>query len=71
MKQESQNSMTNIKTRQQIAQEYGVTPKTLKSWLEKLAVQLPCCSLTPLLQKRIYEALGYPDSVKKTDYDPV
>lgn len=33
MKQESQNSMTNTKTRQQIAQEYGVTPKTLKSWL--------------------------------------
>ena len=33
MNQESQNSMTNTKTRQQIAQEYGVTPKTLKSWL--------------------------------------
>jgi hypothetical protein len=40
-----------VKTRQQIADEFGVSTKTLKNWLKKLDVSLPSCSLTPRFQK--------------------
>jgi hypothetical protein len=60
-----------IKTRQQVADEFNIVTKTLISWLKKHNVILPQCSLTPKLQKIIYETLGYPSGVNRTDYDNV
>jgi hypothetical protein len=61
----------SFKTRQQIAGEYKITPKTLISGLEKQGILLPPCSLSLKLQKLIYDTLGYPPGINKSDYDNV
>lgn len=59
------------KTRQQIADEYFIHPKTLNRWLIRHEIVLPKGNLAPLYQKMIYETFGYPISVCKTTYDMV
>jgi len=49
-----------VKTRQQIAVEYGVCVPTLKRWLKKRNVPIPTGLLFPKDQQRIYAALGKP-----------
>lgn len=63
--------MELVKTRQQIANEFKTSTKTLKNWLAKHGIILPQCSLRPRLQKLIYEALGYPPCVNKFEYENV
>lgn len=61
-----------VKTRNQIAVEYGFSTKTLQRklsshlwWLE------PRCALTPGYQKLIYETIGWPSEVDATLYDGI
>lgn len=63
--------MEIIKTRQRIAGEFNTYPKTLIRWLKVHGVILPPCALTLYWQKLIYETLGYPPSVNKSDYENV
>lgn len=54
---------TCIKTRKQIALEYGISERTLRRYLKKLEIEIPSGNLTPKSQKIIYENLGYPKSL--------
>ena len=49
-----------VKTRQQIANEYGVTRKTLYSWLKKEKIELPQSLISPKEQTVIYNKFGNP-----------
>ena len=59
------------KTRLQIADEFHITTKTLLVWLKVHNIVLPKCLLTPKLQKIIYDAIGYPTGINKSDYENV
>lgn len=49
-----------VKTRQQIAIEYGISPRTLRRWLKINKINLPNRLLCPYEQEIIYEKFGYP-----------
>jgi hypothetical protein len=49
-----------LKTRLQIANEYGVHVRTLSRWILKHDLIIPEGLLTPRYQKIIYEKIGYP-----------
>ena len=51
----------STKTRAQIADEYGVSPRTLRGWLKRGNIQITAGLLSPKDQARIYEALGHPE----------
>ena len=50
------------KTRKEIAQEYGISTKTLYRWLTKHEIDLPSGLILPKHQISIYQKLGYPKS---------
>ncbi len=52
--------IAKTKTRQQIAEEYGITPRTLRRWIKKNNINLPKRLICPQEQKKIYEAFGPP-----------
>lgn len=60
------------KTRQQIAEEYGITPRTLRRWLKKNKIELPKRLICPNEQKLIYKTFGPPEVIdqikKKPDF---
>lgn len=54
--------ISQVKTRKEIADQYGVDVKTLIKWCEKEGVQLEKRSrLLPKVVKEIYERLGSPE----------
>jgi len=53
------------KTRQQIADEYGIDRKTLYRWLKKADIQLSSCLVTPAEQELIYQKFGKPEIYQK------
>ena len=59
--QKEQNA-SPVKTRQEIANEYGITRHTLLAWLKKAHIKLPSGLVPPKYQKQIYEEFGYPKS---------
>ena len=57
-----------------IADEYGYKPKTFKSHISKnpnLKDEIKRGLQPPKQHKKIYEELGYPPGVNKSDYDNV
>lgn len=48
------------KTRQQIANEYGVDRKTFNHWLKRAELNVPAGIICPLVTESIYKAFGYP-----------
>jgi len=46
------------KTREQIAEEFGISTKTLKKWLENVGLELPGGLICPADQERIEKLLG-------------
>ncbi len=52
--------MQKAKTRQEIANEYGVDRKTLYRWLKKKNIQISSGLVTPKEQDIIYNQLGKP-----------
>jgi abortive infection bacteriophage resistance protein len=52
------------KTRQEIAEEYGIDRKTLYRWLRKLNIDLPKGLIFPNFQDVIYKELGRPPFVQ-------
>jgi len=50
----------SVKTRQQVAAEYGVHVSTLLRWLDRREIRLPSGMIYPRDLQRIYAALGNP-----------
>lgn len=48
------------KSKQQIANEYGICTKTLNKWLKQEKIQIERGLITPKQQELIYEKLGFP-----------
>jgi transposase-like protein len=46
-----------LKTRQEIAQDFGISAKTLKRWIDKHQITLPNGLLCPKLQNLIKEKI--------------
>ncbi len=55
--------MKIIKTRQMIAQEYGISTKTLNRRLQKAGLNFPTKLITPLQLEQLYDKLGFPPSM--------
>lgn len=51
----------HVKTRQQIADEYGISRKTLYSWLKKAEIKLKNSLITPKELQEIYNEFGLPN----------
>jgi transcriptional antiterminator len=49
-----------VKTRQEVANEYGITPRTLNNRLKKANLYIPNGAIFPKSLKKIYNALGFP-----------
>lgn len=54
--------MTQLKTRQQIADEMGISRKTLYRWLKKKEINLSAGLICPNMQKFIKENLFFSES---------
>lgn len=50
------------KTRKQIADEYGISPRTLRRWLKKYNILLPKRLLCSKEQQIIYQSFGHPQA---------
>jgi predicted site-specific integrase-resolvase len=48
------------KTRQEVAQEYGIDRKTLYRWLIKAKIKIPSGLIKPCNLKIIYKSFGVP-----------
>jgi hypothetical protein len=59
-----------VKTKQQMADEYGVCRKTFNKLLLKEHIQLARGLISPKDQLNIYEKLGIPDSTQKLEFTP-
>ena len=57
-----------IKTRQQIAREYGICRKTLRKWMTITGCTFPR-HLTLSWQKLIYEEFGYPLDIDEGKFE--
>ncbi|MEL7161987.1 MAG: hypothetical protein AAFN92_14595 [Bacteroidota bacterium] len=58
-----------IKTKAQMAAEFGWCPKTFRGKLKELAIEIKGRGVDPRWQKLIYETLWYPDGVLEADYE--
>lgn len=57
--------MKKVKTRQEIAEEYGISRRTFQRWLKKQNIELPAGLLTPREQEIIYQNFGYPHRMNR------
>lgn len=50
------------KTRQEVAEEYGIDRKTFYRWLKKANIKIPAGLIKPCDLRLIYETFGVPKS---------
>jgi len=65
-----ENHSCGVKTKQQMADEYGVCRKTFNRLLLKEQIKLDRGLISPKNQLTIYDRLGAPDSVQRFSYNP-
>ena len=53
------------KTRQEVANEFGISVRTLYRWIEKAKIELPGGLIDPTHLTIIYQRFGYPEKRKK------
>lgn len=53
--------ISHVKTRAQIAHEYGISVRTLYRWLKNHHIEVPSGVLKPVHQILIYQAFGAPE----------
>jgi hypothetical protein len=58
------NSTTSLKTRQQMADEYGICRKTFNKLLKRKNITIKRGLITPKDQMNIYNELGVPGIIK-------
>ncbi|WP_175574375.1 helix-turn-helix domain-containing protein [Algoriphagus marinus] len=51
-----------VKTRQQVADEYGISARTLSRWFQNKKLRIPKGLLSPKVQELIYQEFGKPIS---------
>ncbi|TXF81309.1 hypothetical protein FUA23_22025 [Neolewinella aurantiaca] len=56
-----------LKSRANIAEEFGVCRKTLRKWMDAMPYEFPYLLAAPW-QKLIYSELGYPPGVTADDF---
>ena len=61
-------TFSNCKTRQQIANEFGFSYQTLWRKLKKRNIEIPTGLICPNSLFIIYEALGYPNGISRSDF---
>jgi hypothetical protein len=61
---------TIVKTKQQMADEYGICIKTFSRLLKLKRIKLDRGLICPKDQQLIYEELGFPKSTQKLPYIP-
>lgn len=49
------------KSRQEIAEEYGISRRTLYRWIQRTDIQMPPGLIPPKVQEQIYEEFGDPN----------
>ena len=59
------NHSGGVKTKQQMADEYGVCRKTFTKLLQKRKIILERGLIYPKDQENIYRELGFPESIQK------
>jgi hypothetical protein len=65
-----ENHNGGVKTRQQLADEYGVCRKTFIRLLRKKRIKLEKGLISPRDQLIIYDKLGIPNSLQKLPFFP-
>jgi hypothetical protein len=60
-----ENHSGGVKTKQQMADEYGVCRKTFNKLLLKKRIKLDRGLISPRDQQNIYDKLGVPNSIQK------
>lgn len=48
------------RSREELAHDYGVSPRTFRRWLKRYRIDLPRGLVKPVDIRRIYERLGKP-----------
>jgi len=61
----------STKTRQELAIEYNVCPRTFRKWLKKYNLEIPSGAIPPILINKIYENFGIPEKINLTDENQV
>lgn len=56
-----------MKSRQQIADEYGISRWTFDRWLKKAGISLPSGLISPVQQQLIYDTFGDPQKYKREE----
>ena len=56
-----------FKTRKEIAEEYGISERTLRRWIKKIDLNISSGLLSPKEQNLIYEAFGFQKSGRVVD----
>ncbi|MBL7815694.1 MAG: hypothetical protein JNL70_11815 [Saprospiraceae bacterium] len=51
---------SNITTRSQLANYYGISVKTLNRWLQKFNITLSAGHIPPIELEEVFEKLGHP-----------
>jgi len=49
-----------VKTREEVAKEYGISRRTFYNWLQREGIKLTNRLITPKEQQKIYEKFGRP-----------
>jgi hypothetical protein len=65
-----ENHYGGVKTKQQMADEYGVCRKTFNRLLNKKHIKLERGLISPKDQEYIYNKLGIPNSIQKIPFLP-
>jgi hypothetical protein len=65
-----ENHYGGVKTKQQMADEYGVCRKTFNRLLNKKHIKLERGLISPKDQEYIYNKLGIPNSIQKIPFHP-
>jgi hypothetical protein len=65
-----ENHYGGVKTKQQMANEYGVCRKTFNKLLQKKHIKLDRGLIYPKDQMNIYNILGEPNAIEKFPYFP-
>ncbi len=60
-----ENNNGVVKTKQQMAEEYGVSRKTFQRLLQKRKIVLDRGLIYPKDQANIYKELGFPQSIQR------
>ncbi len=65
------NSQSNppVKTREEMAGEFNIHPRTLSRWLKRDGIELDARILTPKCQEIIYRQYGNPNKEERDGWE--